>query len=35
MNILAEMVTFLPMKGISVAYLVGRFVDPSLAFATG
>lgn len=35
MNILAEMVTFLPMKGISIPYFVGRFVDPSLAFAAG
>lgn len=35
MNDLAEMVTYLPMKGISVPYFVGRFVDPSLAFASG
>lgn len=35
MNNLAEMVTYLPMKGISVPYFVGRFVDPSLAFAAG
>ncbi|KAE8450359.1 hypothetical protein EG329_006433 [Mollisiaceae sp. DMI_Dod_QoI] len=34
MNDLAEMFTYLPMKGISVPYFVGRFVDPSLAFAT-
>ncbi|KAF8861805.1 hypothetical protein BDZ45DRAFT_671624 [Acephala macrosclerotiorum] len=35
MNNLAEMVTYLPMKGISVPYFVGRFVEPSLAFAAG
>lgn len=35
MNVLAEMVTYLPLKGISIPYLVGRFVDPSLAFADG
>lgn len=35
MNILAEMVTYLPMRGISIPYFVERFVDPSLAFATG
>ncbi|KAF2968211.1 hypothetical protein GQX73_g5377 [Xylaria multiplex] len=35
MNVLAEMTTYLPMKGISIPYFVGRFVDPSLAFATG
>ncbi|KAI1378078.1 proline-specific permease [Hypoxylon crocopeplum] len=35
MNDLAEMVTYLPMRGISIPYFVGRFVDPSLAFADG
>ncbi|KAK4545741.1 hypothetical protein LTR36_002695 [Oleoguttula mirabilis] len=35
MNNLAEMVTYLPMRGISLPYFVGRFVDPSLAFADG
>ena len=35
MNTLAEMVTYLPMKGITIPYFVGRFVEPSLAFATG
>lgn len=35
MNDLAEMVTLLPMRGITVPYFVGRFVDPSLAFASG
>jgi amino acid permease len=35
MNVLAEMVTYLPMGGITVPYFVARFVDRSLAFATG
>ncbi|KAH8817398.1 amino-acid permease inda1 [Xylogone sp. PMI_703] len=35
MNNLAEMVTLLPLKGISIPYFVGRFVEPSLAFAAG
>ena len=35
MNVLAEMVTLLPMRGITVPYFVNRFVDPSLAFASG
>ncbi|KAK3092192.1 hypothetical protein LTR53_019664, partial [Teratosphaeriaceae sp. CCFEE 6253] len=35
MNVLAEMVTFLPLKGISIPYIVARFVEPSLAFAAG
>lgn len=35
MNVLAEMTTYLPLKGISIPYFVGRFVDPSLAFAAG
>lgn len=35
MNVLAEMVTYLPTGGITVPYFVGRFVDRSLAFATG
>ncbi|KAI6791226.1 amino acid permease [Hortaea werneckii] len=35
MNNLAEIVTYLPMRGISLPYFVGRFVDPSLAFADG
>lgn len=35
MNVLAEMVTYLPMRGITVPYFVGRFLDPSLAFAAG
>ncbi|KAG6239467.1 hypothetical protein E4U25_000666 [Claviceps purpurea] len=35
MNSLAEMVTYLPMRGITVPYFVDRFVDPSLGFAAG
>ncbi len=35
MNDLAEMVTYLPLKGISIPYFVSRFVDPSLGFADG
>ncbi|KAI1264642.1 amino-acid permease inda1 [Xylariaceae sp. FL1019] len=35
MNNLAEMTTYLPMRGISIPYFVNRFVDPSLAFAAG
>jgi yeast amino acid transporter len=35
MNNLAEMVTYLPLRGISLPYLVQRFVEPSLAFADG
>ncbi|KAF2160226.1 hypothetical protein M409DRAFT_70580 [Zasmidium cellare ATCC 36951] len=35
MNDLAEMVTYLPLKGISIPYFVNRFVDESLAFADG
>ena len=35
MNNLAEMVTYLPLRGITIPYFVDRFVDPSLAFATG
>lgn len=35
MNTLAEMVTYLPMSGITVPYFVSRYVDRSLAFATG
>ncbi|KYK60926.1 amino-acid permease inda1 [Drechmeria coniospora] len=35
MNNLAEMVVYLPLRGITVPYFVGRFVDPSLSFACG
>lgn len=35
MNVLGEIATYLPLKGISIPYYVSRFVDPSLAFAAG
>jgi len=35
MNVLAEMTTYLPLDGLSVPYFVNRFVEPSLAFASG
>ncbi|RYP42192.1 hypothetical protein DL767_000356 [Monosporascus sp. MG133] len=35
MNDLGEMVTYLPLRGISIPYFVARFLDPSLAFAMG
>jgi len=35
MNNIAEMVTYLPMRGITLPYFTGRYVDPSLAFAAG
>ena len=35
MSNLAEMVTYLPLKGTSIPYFVGRFCDPSLAIADG
>ncbi|KAJ2983672.1 hypothetical protein NQ176_g517 [Zarea fungicola] len=35
MNVLGEMVIYLPMRGITIPYFVDRFVDPSLAFAAG
>ncbi|KAG5917661.1 hypothetical protein E4U53_004184 [Claviceps sorghi] len=35
MNSLAEMVVYLPMRGITIPYFIDRFVDPSLAFAAG
>lgn len=35
MNDLAEMATYLPLKGITVPYFVTRFLDPSLGFAAG
>lgn len=35
MNNLAEIVTYLPMKGITIPYFVKRYVDSSLAFALG
>ncbi|KAL1843842.1 hypothetical protein VTJ49DRAFT_7193 [Mycothermus thermophilus] len=35
MNIIAEMTTYLPVKGITLPYFTDRFVDRSLAFASG
>ncbi|KAK3393291.1 amino acid permease/ SLC12A domain-containing protein [Podospora didyma] len=35
MNNIAEMVTYLPMKGITLPYFTQRYVDSSLAFAAG
>lgn len=35
MNTLTEMVTYLPMRGVTVPYFVERYVDSSLAFAAG
>ncbi|KAK4098587.1 hypothetical protein N658DRAFT_431657 [Parathielavia hyrcaniae] len=35
MNGIAEMTTYLPMKGITLPYFTNRFVDSSLAFASG
>lgn len=32
---LAEMTSYMPIKSLTVPYLVDRFVDKSLAFATG
>ncbi|KAK5651491.1 hypothetical protein OQA88_11945 [Cercophora sp. LCS_1] len=35
MNNIAEMVTYLPMRGITLPYFTGRYVDTSLSFAAG
>ncbi|RHZ47696.1 uncharacterized protein CDV56_102773 [Aspergillus thermomutatus] len=35
MNVLGEMTTYLPIRGISVPYLIGRFTEPSMGFAAG
>jgi len=35
MNVIAEMTTYLPLKGITLPYFTERYVDSSLAFATG
>lgn len=35
MNTIAEMTTYLPMKGITMPYFTDRYVDRSLAFASG
>ena len=31
---LGEMTAYMPIRGLSVPYLVNRFVEPSLAFAS-
>jgi yeast amino acid transporter len=35
MNMLGEMTTYLPVRGVSVPYLINRFTEPSLGFAVG
>ncbi|KAL2180585.1 amino acid permease/ SLC12A domain-containing protein [Thermothelomyces heterothallicus CBS 202.75] len=35
MNTIAEMTTYLPLKGITLPYFTNRYVDSSLAFASG
>ncbi|KAL4885610.1 amino acid permease/ SLC12A domain-containing protein [Aspergillus karnatakaensis] len=35
MNMLGEMTTYLPVRGISVPYLIGRFTEPTIGFAAG
>ncbi|KAJ5669738.1 hypothetical protein N7462_010808 [Penicillium macrosclerotiorum] len=35
MNMLGEMTTYLPVRGVSVPYLINRFTEPSLGFAIG
>ncbi|KAJ5525431.1 hypothetical protein N7494_012081 [Penicillium frequentans] len=35
MNMLGEMTTYLPVRGVSVPYLIHRFTEPSLGFAVG
>ncbi|KAL7800059.1 amino acid permease/ SLC12A domain-containing protein [Trichoderma ceciliae] len=35
MNVLAEMTVYLPFRGVTIPYYVGRYVDPSLGFAAG
>ncbi|KAJ5215980.1 uncharacterized protein N7498_002387 [Penicillium cinerascens] len=35
MNMLGEMTTYLPVRGVSVPYLISRFTEPSLGFAVG
>lgn len=32
---LAEMASYMPIRGMTIPYLVQRFAEPSLAFATG
>ncbi|KAI9369067.1 proline-specific permease [Aspergillus egyptiacus] len=35
MNSLGEMTTYLPIRGVSVPYLIGRFTEPTIGFASG
>jgi amino acid transporter len=35
MNMLGEMTTYLPVRGVSVPYFISRFTEPSLGFAIG
>ncbi|KAL4782450.1 amino acid permease-domain-containing protein [Aspergillus varians] len=35
MNALGEMTTYLPISGVSVPYLIGRFTEPTIGFAAG
>ena len=35
MNILGEMTTYLPVRGVSVPYFISRFTEPSMGFAVG
>lgn len=35
MNMLGEMTTYLPVRGVSVPYFINRFTEPSLGFAIG
>ncbi|KKK22137.1 hypothetical protein P175DRAFT_0537614 [Aspergillus ochraceoroseus IBT 24754] len=35
MNVLGEMTTYLPIRGVSVPYLIGRFTEPTIGFAAG
>ena len=35
MNMLGEMTTYLPVRGVSVPYFINRFTEPSLGFAVG
>lgn len=35
MNMLGEMTTYLPVRGVSVPYIINRFTEPSIGFAVG
>ena len=32
---IAEMSAYMPIRGMTIPYLIQRFIEPSLAFATG